>query len=87
MQKPPMPPMPPMPAAAPAMVEENVTMTINRSDFDRIHGMVKDLAAALDEFAATESSMGAEMPEMETPLGEDADLAAFAQELNTRSKV
>ena len=86
MTKPPMPPMPPMPAA-PAMVEENGTMTINRSDFDRIHGMVKDLAAALDEFAATESSMGAEMPEMEAPIGEDADLAAFAQELNTRGKM
>lgn len=72
--------------AAPAGAGE---LTIPKADFDRIHTMVKDLASALDAFSASqEVAAEGEMPAMEEEVaGDEADLAAFAQELSSRTKV
>ena len=84
----PMPPeampesMPPMPA------EGQVMMSIPKSDFDQLHGIVVQLAEAIDALAVQVEQQAAgagegEMPAAPTPgETEDADLAAFAEELS-----
>ena len=75
--------MPPMPA------EGEVMMSIPKSTFDQLHGIVVQLAEAIDALAVQveqQATGGGEMPAPapETPEGamEDADLAAFAEELS-----
>lgn len=75
--------MPPMPA------EGEVMMSIPKSTFDQLHGIVVQLAEAIDALAVQveQQATGAgEMPApaTATPEGamEDADLAAFAEELS-----
>lgn len=77
----------PMPPAAPEGGE--VMMSIPKSTFDQLHGIVVQLAEAIDALAMqVEQQAGAEggemMPPAESPEGamEDADLAAFAEELS-----
>lgn len=74
--------MPPMPAA-----EGEVMMSIPKSTFDQLHGIVVQLAEAIDALAVNveqQAAGGGEMMPPETPEGamEDADLAAFAEELS-----
>jgi len=74
--------MPPMPAA-----EGEVFMSIPKSTFDQLHGIVVQLAEAIDALAVNveqQAAGGGEMMPPETPEGEmeDADLAAFAEELS-----
>jgi hypothetical protein len=74
--------MPPMPAA-----EGEVMMSIPKSTFDQLHGIVVQLAEAIDALAVNveqQAAEGGEMMPPETPEGEmeDADLAAFAEELS-----
>jgi hypothetical protein len=81
-----------MPAMPPAPMPEGgggeVMMNIPKSTFDQLHGIVVQLAEAIDALAMqVEQQAGAEGGEMmppESPEGamEDADLAAFAQELS-----
>lgn len=65
-----------------------VMMNIPKSTFDQLHGIVVQLAEAIDALAMqVEQQAGAEggemMPPAESPGAmEDADLAAFAQELS-----
>jgi hypothetical protein len=73
--------MPPMPA------EGEVMMSIPKSTFDQLHGIVVQLAEAIDALAVNveqQAAEGGEMMPPETPEGEmeDADLAAFAEELS-----
>jgi hypothetical protein len=77
--------MPPMPA------EGEVMMSIPKSTFDQLHGIVVQLAEAIDALAvnveqqaAGAGEMPAPAPAPATPEGamEDADLAAFAEELS-----
>jgi len=72
--------MPPMPS------EGEVMMSIPKSTFDQLHGIVVQLAEAIDTLAVQveQQAAGGEMPVPETPEGEmeDADLAAFAEELS-----
>jgi hypothetical protein len=73
--------MPPMPA------EGEVMMSIPKSTFDQLHGIVVQLAEAIDALAVNveqQAAGGGEMMPPETPEGEmeDADLAAFAEELS-----
>lgn len=75
--------MPPMPA------EGEVMMSIPKSTFDQLHGIVVQLAEAIDALAVQveqQAGGGGEMPAPAptTPEGamEDADLAAFAEELS-----
>lgn len=76
----------PMPPAAPEGGE--VMMSIPKSTFDQLHGIVVQLAEAIDALAVQveQQTMGGEgemMPPAPTPgEAEDADLAAFAQELS-----
>jgi len=79
--------MPEMPAAP--MPEGEVMMNIPKSTFDQLHGIVVQLAEAIDALAMqVEQQAGAEggemMPPAESPEGAmvDADLAAFAEELS-----
>jgi hypothetical protein len=77
--------MPPMPAA-PAGGGE-VMMSIPKTTFDQLHGIVVQLAEAIDALAVNveqQAAGGGEMMPPETPEGEmeDADLAAFAEELS-----
>jgi hypothetical protein len=77
---------PPMPS--PAMPEGgDVNISIPKSDFDEIYGMLTQLLSALDKFKseidAEEAAVESEMP-TENSMSEDADLAAFAAELNQR---
>jgi hypothetical protein len=74
--------MPPMPAA-----EGEVMMSVPKSTFDQLHGIVVQLAEAIDALAVNveqQAAGGGEMMPPETPEGEmeDADLAAFAEELS-----
>ena len=74
--------MPTMPAA-----EGEVMMSIPKSTFDQLHGIVVQLAEAIDALAVNveqQAAGGGEMMPPETPEGEmeDADLAAFAEELS-----
>jgi hypothetical protein len=74
--------MPPMPAA-----EGEVMMSIPKSTFDQLHGIVVQLAEAIDALAVNveqQAAGGGEMMPPEMPEGEmeDADLAAFAEELS-----
>ena len=90
-------PNPPMPSEAitdaaampPAMPSEGeVMMSIPKSTFDQLHGIVVQLAEAIDALAMNVEQQAMEsgdvaMPPM--PPGEmaaDADLAAFAEELS-----
>lgn len=73
--------MPPMPA------EGEVMMSIPKSTFDQLHGIVVQLAEAIDALAVNveqQAAGGGEMMPPETTEGEmeDADLAAFAEELS-----
>jgi hypothetical protein len=73
--------MPPMPA------EGEVMMSIPKTTFDQLHGIVVQLAEAIDALAVNveqQAAGGGEMMPPETPEGEmeDADLAAFAEELS-----
>jgi hypothetical protein len=80
--------MPAMPAAPMPQGEGEVMMNIPKSTFDQLHGIVVQLAEAIDALAMqVEQQAGAEggemMPPAESPGAmEDADLAAFAQELS-----
>ncbi len=73
-------------AAMPA--EGEVMMSIPKSTFDQLHGIVVQLAEAIDALAvdiegqAAASGEGAMMPPAPASPTEDADLAAFAQELS-----
>jgi hypothetical protein len=86
----PMPPEAMMTDAAmpPAMpTEGEVMMSIPKSTFDQLHGIVVQLAEAIDALAVNveqQAAGGGEMMPPETPEGEmeDADLAAFAEELS-----
>jgi hypothetical protein len=76
--------MPPMPAA-----EGEVMMSIPKSTFDQLHGIVVQLAEAIDALAVNVEQQAAGAGEMPapapaTPEGamEDADLAAFAEEIS-----
>jgi hypothetical protein len=99
---PPMPPMPAGPASAglpPAgplptdqMTEGEVVLNIPKSTFDQIHGTLKELFGMLDQFkSGIDAEENAAMTEMnaetEMAAGDEADLAAFAQELSSRAKV
>ena len=76
-----------MPETASAMpVEGEVMMSIPKATFDQLHGIVVQLAEAIDALAVNvEQQAGATggeaMPAAEAPM-EDADLAAFAEELS-----
>lgn len=76
----------PMPPTAPEGGE--VMMSIPKSTFDQLHGIVVQLAEAIDALAVqVEQQAGAEGEAMPAPAAapsqaEDADLAAFAQELS-----
>jgi len=64
-----------------------VMMSIPKSTFDQLHGIVVQLAEAIDALAVQveqQATGGGEMPAPTTPEGamEDADLAAFAEELS-----
>jgi hypothetical protein len=91
-------PMPPedmeMPMEMPmeAGIAEDVNISVPKSEFDKIHAMVVELASVLDAFkssvdAEEQMIMEEEMPMIPPETDEAAELAAFAQELNTRSKV
>ena len=78
--------MPPMPSGG-----GEVMMSIPKSTFDQLHGIVVQLAEAIDALAVQveqQATGGGEMPAPTpapaTPDGamEDADLAAFAEELS-----
>ena len=74
--------MPPMPAGG-----GEVMMSIPKTTFDQLHGIVVQLAEAIDALAVNVEQLaagGGEMMPPETPEGEmeDADLAAFAEELS-----
>jgi hypothetical protein len=76
----------PMPPAAPEGGE--VMMSIPKSTFDQLHGIVVQLAEAIDALAVQVEQQAAGAGEGEMPVAatpgetEDADLAAFAQELS-----
>lgn len=76
----------PMPPAATEGGE--VMMSIPKSTFDQLHGIVVQLAEAIDALAVQVEQQAAgsseAMPPAATTPGEteDADLAAFAQELS-----
>lgn len=76
----------PMPPAAPEGGE--VMMSIPKSTFDQLHGIVVQLAEAIDALAVQVEQQsvgtGEAMPAEAMPAAEaeDADLAAFAQELS-----
>ena len=83
------PPMTTPPMPSPAMPEGgDVNMSIPKTAFDEIHGMVMQLASALDnlksDIDAEEAAVESEMPAETAMPTEDADLAAFAAELNQR---
>jgi hypothetical protein len=74
--------MPPAPAGG-----GEVMMSIPKTTFDQLHGIVVQLAEAIDALAVNveqQAAGGGEMMPPETPEGEmeDADLAAFAEELS-----
>ncbi len=76
-----------MPPAMPA--EGEVMMSIPKSTFDQLHGIVVQLAEAIDALAvnveqqaAAAGEGGEMMPPAPASPTEDADLAAFAQELS-----
>lgn len=76
--------MPPAPSGG-----GEVMMSIPKSTFDQLHGIVVQLAEAIDELAVQveQQATGAgemPVPAPATPEGamEDADLAAFAEELS-----
>jgi len=78
--------MPPAPSGG-----GEVMMSIPKSTFDQLHGIVVQLAEAIDALAVQveqQATDGGEMPAPApapaTPEGamEDADLAAFAEELS-----
>ena len=78
-----------MSAMPPAPSGGEVMMSIPKSTFDQLHGIVVQLAEAIDALAVQveQQATGAgEMlaPAPATPEGamEDADLAAFAEELS-----
>jgi hypothetical protein len=75
---------PPMPS--PAMPEGgDVNISIPKSDFDEIYGMLTQLVSALDRFKSEIDAEEAAVESTETAMPtEDADLAAFAAELNQR---
>ena len=76
----------PMPPAAAEGGE--VMMSIPKSTFDQLHGIVVQLAEAIDALAVQVEQQAAGAGEGEMPIAptpgetEDADLAAFAQELS-----
>jgi len=76
----------PMPPAAPEGGE--VMMSIPKTTFDQLHGIVVQLAEAIDALAVQVEQQAAGTDEMMPPVAptpgeaEDADLAAFAQELS-----
>ena len=76
----------PMPPAAPEGGE--VMMSIPKSTFDQLHGIVVQLAEAIDALAVQVEQQAAGAGEAMPPVApapgeaEDADLAAFAQELS-----
>jgi hypothetical protein len=79
----------PMPPAAAESGE--VMMSIPKSTFDQLHGIVVQLAEAIDALAVQVEQQAAGAGEGEMPVAptpgetEDADLAAFAQELSSAS--
>ena len=76
----------PMPPAAPEGGE--VMMSIPKTTFDQLHGIVVQLAEAIDALAVQVEQQAAGAGEAMPPAAqtpgeaEDADLAAFAQELS-----
>jgi hypothetical protein len=83
------PPMTAPPMPSPAMPEGgDVNISIPKSDFDEIYGMLTQLVSVLDRFKseidAEEAAVESEMPAETAMPMEDADLAAFAAELNQR---
>lgn len=78
----------PMGMPSPMPSEGEVMMSIPKSTFDQLHGIVVQLAEAIDALAMNVEQQAMEsgdvaMPPM--PPGEmaaDADLAAFAEELS-----
>lgn len=79
--------MPEMPAA-PMPEGGEVMMSIPKSTFDQLHGIVVQLAEAIDALAVQVEQQAAGAGEVIPPAAptpgeaEDADLAAFAQELS-----
>jgi len=76
-----------MSAMPPAPSGGEVMMSIPKTTFDQLHGIVVQLAEAIDALAVNveqQAAGGGEMMPPETPEGEmeDADLAAFAEELS-----
>lgn len=83
--------MPPGMPAMPAMPAEGgeVMMSLPKSTFDQLHGIVVQLAEAIDALAmsveqqAMDAGAGAMPPMPPGEMTEDADLAAFAQQLSS----
>ena len=70
-------------------LEGEVMMSIPKSTFDQLHGIVVQLAEAIDALAmnveqqAMDAGAGAMPPMPPSEMAEDADLAAFAQQLSS----
>ena len=79
--------MPPgMPPAMPA--EGEVMLSVPKSTFDQLHGIVVQLAEAIDALALNVEQQAMEAGDVMPPamppgeMAADADLAAFAEELS-----
>lgn len=74
-----------MSAMPPAPSGGEVMISVPKSTFDQLHGIVVQLAEAVDALAVNfEQQAAGEMPPAAAPEAamDDADLAAFAQELS-----
>jgi hypothetical protein len=82
----PMPSMPPMPSGPSG--EGSVMVQVPKSVFMDVHSMIVQLAQTIDALAleveATTGGKGAQAPTAPAGMPSDADLEAFAAELNQR---
>lgn len=70
--------------------EGEVSMTINKTDFDNLNSLVQELASALSAMSASVDMQAAAGEEEAIPKAEEeanmADLDMFAKELSARTR-
>lgn len=83
----------PAPEMQPEMMtppEGEVTMTINKADFDNLNSLVQELASALSAMSSSVDMQEAAGVEEAAPKAEEAadmaDLDMFAKELSARTR-
>ena len=84
----------PAPEMQPDMMtppEGEVTMSINKADFDNLNALVQELASALSAMSSSVDMQAAAGEEEAMPKAEEAsdmaDLDMFAKELSARTRV